>query len=519
MAEQVELDDLCEQTLSQARVIETNRENQHVMQYGNPSNNTSNKKQKHCFEKIKDKADSHAAQYECCGREQVVGSKCLVSENADEDEYEDDDEDLVSDDRYSSTCKYDNETAWKAMAKMVIIEELPFSFVEGIGFKNFCAVALPPTFEHPSRSTIARYAVEIYLDMRAKLNNLLKNEKPRVSLTIEKWKSLESISYMCLAARWIDGNWKLQKRILNFLPIESNTGTALGHVIGKCLLGWGIDKVFSVTVDNAIANDNSINGLGTALENSGINIMNGEHLYMRCVGHLVNMIVSEGLKEKSSSVAAVRAAVRYVLVCPVRLRKFKQCVEIDNFEFKKALCLDVPDRWNTTFMMLDAAEKYERAYISYEKQDSNFTEDLSDEDRVPNASDWESVRKIVEILKLFYEMAVETYGNSHVTSNKFFPEISTVDSVLQEWKNSEDIQLSSLALGMKSKWDKYWGDPKEINTTIFISAVLDPTQKLTFVQFVFIQYYGETRGKELAEMVKQKWLRKLHMNSSVNTRD
>lgn len=498
------MDDIHKLTLLQARVSETNKENQHVMQPGNPSNDTSNKKQKQCFDKIEDKEGSQGARYECCGRELVVGSKCLVCESADEDEYGDEDDDLVSDDHYSSTGKYDNETVWKAMAEMIIIDGLPFSFVEGIGFKEFCAVSLPPEFEHPSRRTMAKYAMEIYVDMRAKLNNLLKNEKPRVSLTIEKWTSLQSISYMCLAAHWIDGNWKLQKRILNFLPIESNTDTALGDVIVKCLLGWGIDKVFSVTVDNAIANDNATKGLRAALENSGINIMNREHLYMRCVGHDVNMIVSEDLEEISSSVAAVRAAVRYVLVCPVRLRKLKQCAEIDNIESKKALCLDVPDRWNTTFMMLDAAEKYERAYISYEGQDPNFTEDLLyDEDRVPNASDWETVRKTVEILKPFYEMVVETYGNSHVTSNKFFLQISTVDSVFQELKNSEDIQLSSLALRMKSKWEKYWGDSKEINKTIFISAVLDPTQKLTFVEFVFARFYGETRGRELTEMVKE----------------
>nr|GMD62876.1 zinc finger BED domain-containing protein RICESLEEPER 2-like [Ipomoea batatas] len=137
-----------------------------------------------------------------------------------------------------------------------------------------------------------------------------------------------------------------------------------------------------------------------------------ENLYMRCVGHDVNMKSFRDLEEISSSVAAVRAAMEYYI------------------------------------MMLDAAEKYERAYISYEGQDPNFTEDLLyDEDRVPNASDWETIRKT----------------------------ISTVDSVFQELKNSEDIQLT----------------------------VLDPTQKLTFVEFVFARFYGETRGRELTEMVKE----------------
>nr|GMD62878.1 zinc finger BED domain-containing protein RICESLEEPER 2-like [Ipomoea batatas]GMD70020.1 zinc finger BED domain-containing protein RICESLEEPER 2-like [Ipomoea batatas] len=72
MAEHVEMDDIHKLTLLQARVSETNKENQHVMQPGNPSNDTSNKKQKQCFDKIEDKEGSQGARYECCGRELVV---------------------------------------------------------------------------------------------------------------------------------------------------------------------------------------------------------------------------------------------------------------------------------------------------------------------------------------------------------------------------------------------------------------------------------------------------------------
>lgn len=46
--------------------------------------------------------------------------------------------------------------------------------------------------------------------------------------------------------------------ILNFIPCLSHKGDEVGLLIEKCLLDWGIDKVFAITVDNASSNDTTI---------------------------------------------------------------------------------------------------------------------------------------------------------------------------------------------------------------------------------------------------------------------
>jgi hypothetical protein len=38
----------------------------------------------------------------------------------------------------------------------------------------------------------------------------------RISLTSDCWISNQTIGYMCLTAHYIDSDWKLQKRIINF---------------------------------------------------------------------------------------------------------------------------------------------------------------------------------------------------------------------------------------------------------------------------------------------------------------
>lgn len=66
---------------------------------------------------------------------------------------------------------------------------------------------------------------------------------------------------MCLTAHFIDRDWKLHKRILNFYSISNHNGDAIDDVITKWLFDWGLEDVFTVTVDNASSNDTTVKGL------------------------------------------------------------------------------------------------------------------------------------------------------------------------------------------------------------------------------------------------------------------
>ena len=64
----------------------------------------------------------------------------------------------------------------------------------------------------------------------------------------------------------------------------------------------------------------------------------------------LNLIVGEGLKEIDASVAKVREAVRYVKSSPSRNQNFKSFMERLGMESKSLLRLDVPTRWNSTYL-------------------------------------------------------------------------------------------------------------------------------------------------------------------------
>jgi hypothetical protein len=244
-------------------------------------------------------------------------------------------------DRSVGTLKaigYDYDECRKALVKMVIIDELPFNFVEGKGFRLFFRT-LQPRFDIPSRFTVMRDCLKLYVEGKEKLKRALKGQ--RLCLTKNTWTSIQNINYMSLTAHWIDNEWNLHKRILNFCQVSNHMGETIGQVIENCLLDWGIDKFLTVTVDNASSNSVTISYLKNVMKDWPTNILSNEHLHVRCCAHIVNLIVCDGLKKINVSVVKIRNAIRFVRSSPSRLLAFKKCVEKLHKECKKSLCLDV----------------------------------------------------------------------------------------------------------------------------------------------------------------------------------
>lgn len=239
---------------------------------------------------------------------------------------------------------------------MIIIDELPFSFVESQGFRKFCQVACP-NFDPPSRRTIVRDIYQLYLDQKLQLRKII--QRQRVSLTTDTWSSIQNVNYMSLTAHFIDSDWKLHKRILNFCVIANHKDETIGKAIENCLRLWGIEKVFTITVDNASANEMAISYLKRKMigRSRVVCVLDGKYLHMRCYAHIVNLIVCEGLKEAHASIISIRNAVKYVKSSPAREQKFKECASQEKINCKSLVFLDVPTRWNSTYLMLEAALK------------------------------------------------------------------------------------------------------------------------------------------------------------------
>jgi hypothetical protein len=63
-------------------------------------------------------------------------------------------------------------------------------------------------------------------------------------------------------------------------------------------------------------------------------------------------------------------------------------------------------------------------------------------------------------------------------------EIFGIGTVIDEFTKHNDTSISSMALSMKEKYRKYWGDVIKLNQFLFIVVVLDPRRKWEYIEWV-----------------------------------
>ncbi|KAL0409761.1 UNVERIFIED_CONTAM: hypothetical protein Sradi_1910500 [Sesamum radiatum] len=142
--------------------------------------------------------------------------------------------------------------------------------------------------------------------------------------------------------------------------------------------------VFSITVDNASSNDGAIAYLKKKFDNWGQNILGGRYVHMRCMAHIVNLVIQGGLKGKDEheAISRIRGAIR----------------------------------WNSTYLMLETAISLKRAFDAYEDVDLAYKNDLLRQpfDGIPTDYDWERA-KVLKVRDGLHELFNDyklRYGHS-----------------------------------------------------------------------------------------------------------
>ncbi|TXG46520.1 hypothetical protein EZV62_006732 [Acer yangbiense] len=405
--------------------------------------------------------------------------------------------------------KFDQLKCRRALAEMLILDELPFRFVENRGFRRFC-FELCPLFDLPSRRTIVRELYKLYIDEKIKLKNYFSRSKVRVCLTTDTWTSIQNINYMVVTAHFIDYDWQLQKRILSFSQIVDHTGDSIGKCIENVLIEWGIDKVFTITVDNATANTTAIGYVIRKLNSwqDGGAVLEGKYLHVRCCAHILNLIVSDGLKDLHDSIVAIRNAVKFVKSSPSRLDRFKKAVANEKIGTKGLVVLDVPTRWNSTYLMLESALKLRKAFQRMGEEDIQYVNYFKDKEdghkRIgpPTLDDWDNAKVFINFLATFYDITLDFSASLRVTSNIYFKSWCTIRNQLNSLTSERDPLVSKIAVSMQQKFDKYWGGLEKTNNLLIVAVVLDPRYKLGYVKFRFDSIYGVEESQSMISKVK-----------------
>jgi hypothetical protein len=337
-----------------------------------------------------------------------------------------------------------------------------------------------------SRNTFKADLKNLHMREKQNVKFMLNGCPGRICLTSDLWTSLTTDGYMCLTAHFIDKNWVLTKRVLNFsfMPPPHND-ISLCEKMYNLLEDWGIEtKVFTITLDNASSNDVCVGLLRNQLTIKKALLCEGEFFHIRCCAHILNLIVQNGLKEIDSALQKIRDSVKYVRGSQMRKQNFLQAVNKMLLDSRNGLKQDVPTRWNFTYIMLETAIHYQSAFSYLEMIDSNYKH---------TAPEWEKATHICCFLAPFYHATCEFFGTKYPIANLYFLMIFDIYVTLKEEVEIEDEYKRLMATQMLYNFEKYWS---EFSAVLALAAVLDPRYKLQLVNFCYSRLYGVNNSRE-----------------------
>ncbi|KAI3474587.1 hypothetical protein Pfo_029589, partial [Paulownia fortunei] len=364
-----------------------------------------------------------------------------------------------------SLFKYNDVRCRENLARFISVEHLSFSFANKFFFNELIQTTYNPAAKGVPRTTLTRYVKKLYNKSKKELKELLNNVNNKISLCSDIWSDHWQIhSYMGITCHWIDNSWTLQKRLLAFRVFDSpHTAANISQIIFLILEEYNlVNKIFSISFDNAAANNASIGDLKVVCEPS-----------------------IDGLKVLDNQLKPIRQAFSYLWTHPhINKQWFRFCKA--NGVRPKKFPRDVPTRWNSTYRLLEESIDYKDLLCQF------FVQIISTPFHL-YPHHWTVCEKICNILKIFNDATLQLSSVYSPTSHLVLLNCCNIASVLHENINSQDENLVNCTLSMQLKWKKYFYEIPDIN---LIAVVFDPRLKLDGLQDLLLIYYNALTRNE-----------------------
>uniref|UniRef100_J3N7H9 BED-type domain-containing protein n=1 Tax=Oryza brachyantha TaxID=4533 RepID=J3N7H9_ORYBR len=337
--------------------------------------------------------------------------------------------------------EYDHDHTKLLIARMIIQHDYPFRIVEHKGF-NALMKWMNSNYELLGRKAIKNECMKFYESEKKQLRKVLR-EAETISLTTYIWTSNQNLRYMCLVAHYIDVDWVLQCRVLNFVEVDPpHTGIVIAQAIFDCLVDWKIeDKVMTITLDNASNNDTVVSNLKSKLAARKKSQFDPDYFHVHCAAHIVSLVVNDGLQPIQPLISNLRNTVKYFKKSPARMYKFVGVCNSYSIRVGRGLSLDVKTRWSSTYRMLETGIEYRNAFDYYAETDTKY-------EWLPIQSEWDVFDKIQPILGV------------------------------------------AMADAMLEKFCKYL---ENTNNIMIIATILDPRFKMRYIKWCFSEFFDEIR--------------------------
>ncbi|KAH9650680.1 putative tRNA (met) cytidine acetyltransferase [Citrus sinensis] len=201
--------------------------------------------------------------------------------------------------------------------------------------------------------------------------------------------------------------------------------------------------------------------------------------YLQNQATLTQEPTGAGNEEIDDNIISIRNAVKYVRSSSARLKTFQIRVEQEKIlgkngqPFRGSVVLDCPTRWNSIYTKLATTLKFRSTFDRMANDDKLYNEGGKKNVGPPGSYDWDNARRMVRLLRIFYDATLAFSFSLRVTYSTCYNEICKVEKT-----------LNTIADGL----DPY----------------INPRGKMNFATLCFETLYGKDNAKcaEMKNVVK-----------------
>jgi hypothetical protein len=134
----------------------------------------------------------------------------------------------------------------------------------------------------------------------------------------------------------------------------------IADALRDCFSDWEIENKIH-TIINIKVNFELMNTL----------LVEGKLFHVRCCAHIKNLLVQAGFVQIRDIIYDIRQGIKFIIASEGRLNVFSEIAKRLDLHYKK-LILDVPTRWNSTYMMLDTVIRFKEVFPRYHRVEKAF---------------------------------------------------------------------------------------------------------------------------------------------------
>ncbi|KAF2896685.1 hypothetical protein ILUMI_09500 [Ignelater luminosus] len=251
-----------------------------------------------------------------------------------------------------------------SISEMVALEDLPFSFVESVGFvrlmKHLC-----PSYNLKSRQYFTSFICDkLYGKVSQKILELLKSFE-KLSFTSDIWyDNCSRVSPLSLTCHGITEEFERKMIVLKAKVFNESrhTGENIAYKLEDILSLWEITKEkVKCVVRDAGAN-----------MKKGVNLLNVKHI--DCASHKIQNVLKEGMKAQETVVAAITKCKKMATHFHHSTTAQDELANIQKRLNQKPLNIiqECATRWNSTFLCWSVFCKSKSLYVFMHRQIIKF---------------------------------------------------------------------------------------------------------------------------------------------------